>query len=99
MTPAGLKIFNERDEAKTNRYSFERENVRFSPEQLARFRKNKRAWTFFESQPPSYRRLVTWWIISAKQAATQERRLAQLIADSAAGLRIAQLRPAPRKQK
>lgn len=99
MTPAGLKIFNERDEAKTNRYSFERENVQFSPEQLARFRKNKRAWTFFESQPPSYRRLVTWWIISAKQAATQERRLAQLIADSAAGLRIAQLRPAPRKQK
>ena len=98
MTPAGLKVFNERDEAKTNRYSFEREHVQFSPEQLARFRKNKRAWAFFESQPPSYRRPATWWVISAKQAATQERRLAQLIADSAAGLRIAQMRPAPRKQ-
>ena len=99
MTPAGLKVFNERDEAKTNRYSFEREHVQFSPEQLARFRKNKRAWAFFESQPPSYRRPATWWVISAKQAATQERRLAQLIADSAAGLRIAQMRPAPRKQR
>ena len=99
MTPAGLKVFNERDEAKTNRYSFEREHVQFSPEQLARFRKNKRAWAFFESQPPSYRRPATWWVISAKQAATQERRLAQLIADSAASLRIAQMRPAPRKQR
>lgn len=99
MTPAGLKVFNERDQAKTNRYSFEREHVQFTPEQLAHFRKNKRAWAFFESQPPSYRRPATWWVISAKQAATQERRLAQLIVDSAAGLRIAQMRPAPRKQK
>jgi uncharacterized protein YdeI (YjbR/CyaY-like superfamily) len=99
MAPAGLKVFGERDVAKTNQYSFERENVHFSPAQLAQFKKRKRAWQFFESQPPSYRRLVTAWVTSAKQEATQQRRLAQLIADCAAGQRIAQLRPASRKKK
>ncbi len=98
LAPAGLKAFEERDEAKTNRYSFERENVQFSPQQLARFRKRKRAWAFFEAQPPSYRRLTTWWVVSARQPATQQRRLDRLIADSAAGLRIAELRPAARKK-
>jgi uncharacterized protein YdeI (YjbR/CyaY-like superfamily) len=99
MAPAGLKVFRERDETKTDRYSFEREHLEFSRAQLAQFKKHGRAWQFFESQPPSYRRPATWWVISAKQPATQQRRLEQLIADSAAGLRIAQLRPAPRKKQ
>jgi hypothetical protein len=35
---------------------------------------------------------VLWWIVSAKQEATRERRLDTLIADSEAGRRIALLR-------
>ena len=89
MHPAGLKVFNERDPDKTNRYSFERETVQFSPAQLARFKKNRKAWQFFESQPPSYRKVATWWVVSAKQPATQDRRLAKLIGHSSAGARIA----------
>jgi uncharacterized protein YdeI (YjbR/CyaY-like superfamily) len=99
MMPAGRQAFEARDEAKTNRYSFEHEHVHFTPAQLAQFQKRKRAWTFFESQPPSYRKLVTHWVTSARQEATQQRRLAQLIADSAAGQRIAQLRPEPKRKR
>ena len=99
LTPAGLKVYNERDVARTTRYSFERETVEFGRAALAQFKQNRRAWSFFQSQPPSYRRTATWWVISAKQEATQQRRLAQLMADSEAGLRIAQLRPTPRKQQ
>jgi uncharacterized protein YdeI (YjbR/CyaY-like superfamily) len=93
MEPAGLKAFTERDPRKAKLYSFEQEAVEFSPEQLKQFQKNKRAWAFFESQPISYRRPATWWVISAKQEATRERRLATLISDSAAGTRVAPLRP------
>lgn len=44
-----------------------------------RFRKFKSAWKFFEAQPPSYRQLVVWRIVSAKLPGTRERRLAELI--------------------
>jgi uncharacterized protein YdeI (YjbR/CyaY-like superfamily) len=71
--------------------------VEFTPELLKKFRANKKAWAFFESQPPSYRKPVTWWIISAKQEATRERRLAQLIADSAKGERVGVLKRPEKK--
>ena len=51
------------------------------------------AWAFFEAQPPCYRQQAIWWVISAKKPETRERRLALLIADSAAGERIKPLRP------
>jgi hypothetical protein len=38
--------------------------------------------------PKSYRHPATWWVVSAKQEATRERRLATLIADSAAARKI-----------
>ena len=49
----------------------------------------QRAWEFFDAQAPSYRRQAVWWVVSAKRAETRERRLAQLVADSAAGRRLA----------
>ena len=94
MQPAGAKVFADRDVTKTNRYAFEREHVEFSAEQLKKFQKNKRAWTFFQAQPPSYRKVLTWWVVSAKQEATQARRLATLIETSAAGERIETMQPA-----
>ncbi|RPJ79190.1 MAG: bacteriocin-protection protein, partial [Acidobacteria bacterium] len=49
---------------------------------------------FFRSQPESYRRVATWWVMSAKKAETRERRLATLVADSAAGRRVGVATPA-----
>jgi hypothetical protein len=92
MQPAGAIAFTRRDVDKTNRYSFEREHVRFDAAQEKAFRAHQRAWQFFQTQPPWYRKTATWWVVSAKQEATKQRRLATLIADSDAGRRIAPLR-------
>ena len=93
MHPAGLRAFEVRDPQKTERYSFERDKApELTPEQEAQFRANETAWKFFQSQPPGYRKTATWWVVSARQEETQQRRLQTLIADSEAGLRIGLLR-------
>jgi uncharacterized protein YdeI (YjbR/CyaY-like superfamily) len=56
---------------------------------LARqFRAERAAWNFFKSQAPSYQRVALHYIVSAKQAATRQRRLARVIAFSAEGKRL-----------
>ena len=89
---AGQRAFDERDVARTNQYSFEQERVGFDRAQMREFRCNKKAWAFFQSQPPSYRKPATWWVVSAKKDETKARRLAMLMDDSEHGLRIKQLR-------
>ncbi len=93
MHPAGLTVFEGRDPTKANKYSFEQGELRLPDQHEAAFRLNERAWAFFESQPPSYRKPAIWWVVSAKRQETRERRLAILIQDSEAGRRIAQLTP------
>jgi uncharacterized protein YdeI (YjbR/CyaY-like superfamily) len=53
-------------------------------------KKNKAAWNFFRKQPPSYRKMIGWWIISAKKEETRMIRLAKLISESANGKRLLQ---------
>jgi len=50
-------------------------------------RKHKAAWSFFQAQPPPYRKKIGWWVVFAKQESTRLERLAQLIEDSARGRR------------
>lgn len=88
MKPAGLAAFAQRTEAKSRTASYEQEQVAFSTAELERFKARRAAWAWFEGLPPSYRRKVTWWIISAKQAATRERRLASFIEACAQGRRL-----------
>ncbi|HET9135444.1 MAG TPA: YdeI/OmpD-associated family protein [Candidatus Kapabacteria bacterium] len=97
MHESGLKAFNERNIEKTNRYSFEQSNIAFTKEQERAFKKNAKAWKQFLAMPPSYRKPATWWVISAKQEATKEKRLATLIQDSEAGIKIKPLRPYNKK--
>lgn len=98
MHPAGLAAFEQRDPARTNQYSFEQGEIQLTAAETKLLKAGKGAWSFFESQPPGYRRQATWWVISAKKAETRERRLATLISDSAAGVRIKPLRPAEAKK-
>lgn len=98
MRPAGLKAFKARDPEKSGVYSFEqRQAAKLSPEAERKFKANKRAWKFFESQPPGYRRIATWYVVSAKQEQTRARRLARLIKDSAEGRRIGLLQRPDKK--
>jgi len=88
MQPAGLAAFIKRKEAKSGIYSYEKEPVALSPAYLERFKANTQAWAFFQSQSPSYRKKSTNWVMSAKQAATQEKRLAALISACAVGRKV-----------
>lgn len=93
MHPAGLAAFESREAARSGVYSFENRGAStLTPEQQARFRRNKAAWNFFEAQPPGYRKTAIWWVVSARREETREKRLTTLIDDSANGLRIAMLR-------
>jgi uncharacterized protein YdeI (YjbR/CyaY-like superfamily) len=86
---AGMEAYSHRREAKSKIYAYEQaENATLEREEEARFRRNKKAWKFFETQPPRYRHLVIWRIISAKRAETREGRLAKLIEASQNGQRL-----------
>ncbi len=88
MLPGGLAEYEKRTANPSGIYSFERDSAAFTAAQKREFRQHAEAWRYFESQPPYYRRLATWYVISAKKEETRDRRLARLIEDSAAGRRI-----------
>ena len=90
MQPPGAKVFQARDLTTTNRYSFERETAKLPPAFTKQFKSNPEAWTFFQSQPPYYKRVATFWVVSAKQEPTRLRRLESLIATSARHRRLDQ---------
>jgi uncharacterized protein YdeI (YjbR/CyaY-like superfamily) len=82
MQPSGFASFEKRMETKSRIYSYEKEEMQFSPDLEAQFRESKLAWEFFQSLAPSYRKPSINWIMSAKQPATRQKRLVELIADS-----------------
>lgn len=84
MRPAGLAIFARRKPTR-GIYSYDRKPVRLTPAFLARLKSHPEAWAGFTARPPSYRNTAIFWVMSAAQPATRERRLEHLIAKSAAG--------------
>jgi len=93
MYPAGRRAFEARDQQRPAEYSYENRPRDLLPAAAARMQSNVAAWTFWQGQTPSYRRAATWWVLSARQDATRERRLATLIEDSAANRPIKPLVP------
>lgn len=85
MQPAGLAIFEKRTESKSKIYAFENEEIKFSPAFEKQFKANKKAWNYYEALAPSYKKLSSYWVMSAKQDVTQLKRLNELIADCEAG--------------
>lgn len=94
MRPAGLQAFERRSSERTAIYSYEqRHTAVFSAEFEAQFRAAEAAWAFFTARAPSYRQAAIRWVMSAKKAETQQKRLDALIADSTAGRTIKELTP------
>lgn len=85
MKPAGLASFQNRKDHSSKIYSYENEEPLFSPAFEKKFKANKTAWKYFQSLAASYRKSSKNWVMSAKQETTREKRLNELIADSAAG--------------
>jgi uncharacterized protein YdeI (YjbR/CyaY-like superfamily) len=90
MRPAGSKAFAARIENKSGIYSYEQRCTELSDRYAKLFKESKAAWNFFRTQPPSYRKMIGWWIISAKKEETRMTRLAKLIDESAKGRRMLQ---------
>ena len=79
MTPAGLAAFNGRHASEAKRYSYENRPRDLPPPARAALEANPAARAYWEKQPPGYRRLAAWYVMSAKLEATRARRLAALI--------------------
>jgi uncharacterized protein YdeI (YjbR/CyaY-like superfamily) len=92
MHPNGQASFEKRQAKRSKIYSYEKKQVSLPASHQRKFKKNKKARTFFCLQPPSYQRTALYWVMSAKQEITRENRLANLIQDSESGLKIKPLR-------
>lgn len=83
---AGHAAHERRKEERSGIYAYEnRKLAKLDAASEKLFRANKAAWKYFSNTPPSYQQVVVWAIVTAKQEATRQRRLATLIAHSAAG--------------
>ena len=88
IAPAGRAAY-EAGKHRTGVYSYERAASELARDELKQFQTNAAAWTFFQAQPPGYRKLTVHRILAAKGAATRAKRLALLIDASAQARRLA----------
>ena len=89
MLPAGIKAFEIR---KKNYPDYNKDNNEFPSAFKKKLKSNKKAWEFFNSQPPNYQRAVLRWVMSAKQETTKVKRFQSLIKDCAAGQKVGPMR-------
>jgi uncharacterized protein YdeI (YjbR/CyaY-like superfamily) len=98
MASPGLKAFAQRT-VDSGKYSFESRPNKLPTAYERQFKANAAAWKFFQSQAPWYQRTATFWVVSARQEETRQRRLAILISDSENRRRIGMLAPKAKKSK
>ncbi|MRX44675.1 YdeI/OmpD-associated family protein [Agromyces kandeliae] len=85
MRPAGIAAYERRSDDRSSIYSFENPEQAMPPEFTRMLEADAAASAFWEVATPSYRKVVAYWVLSAKQEATRERRMSQLVECSAAG--------------
>ncbi|MFZ4400942.1 MAG: YdeI/OmpD-associated family protein [Bacteroidales bacterium] len=79
MQAAGVAAFKMRKEEKSKIYSFENDIQNLAENYEIFFKLNIKAWDFFISQAPSYRKTAIHWIMAAKQEQTQFSRLEKIV--------------------
>ncbi len=92
MASSGVNAFEQRG-TDSGKYSFESRPQKLPHAYERQFKANPAAWEFFQAQAPWYQRTCSFWIVSAKQETTRQRRLATLIGDSEKGHRLSALVP------
>jgi uncharacterized protein YdeI (YjbR/CyaY-like superfamily) len=88
MRPTGVKAFAARRENKSGIYSYEQRRDQLEQPYRGLLKQNKAAFDFFQAQPPSYRKMIAWWIVSAKKEETCLDRLRKLMEASDKGRRL-----------
>ncbi len=79
MTEEGQKAFDLRTESKSRIYAYENKPDNLDPNYESQFKTNSLAWDFFNKQSPSYKKVMMYWVMSAKQEKTRLSRLEKLI--------------------
>ena len=82
MDKPGLEAYRKRKAEKTAKASYEQGKVEMDLSYEVQFKKNKKAWNYWEAKAPSYRKQCTWWVMSAKKEETRSNRLQILIESS-----------------
>ena len=88
VTKAGLDVYENRDPKRSGLYSYENRPKAFDAVVERAFKAKKDAWTFFNAQPPGYRKLCVFFVMEAKKKETRMRRLERLIKVSSEGKRL-----------
>ncbi len=94
VMPAGVAAYARRSEKRSGVYEYEqgkpagRNMPAFDDDVLRVFKCDRAAWRFFETTPPYYRKMMAFWIMSAKKPETRAKRLAKLIEHSARDERV-----------
>jgi uncharacterized protein YdeI (YjbR/CyaY-like superfamily) len=88
MKPAGLAAFKARKAyAATPHYAL-RGPVPMPREYREALKRDAAAWSYYRACPPSYRKMVNWWVATAKKPETRKRRLERVIDACARGIRL-----------
>ncbi|NTU72236.1 MAG: bacteriocin-protection protein [Coriobacteriia bacterium] len=89
MKPAGRAAFALRTATKSRAASYEQEipPTLNAADELV-FQGTPAAWEYFCTTPPGYRKRMAWWVNSARQQATHDRRLLALIEACAESRRL-----------
>ena len=88
MRPEGLAAFAERKSDRSGIYAYEQRRDTLEEPYAGMMRAHSKAWAFFQAQPPSYRKLAGWYILSAKKDETRLSRFKRLLEACARGERL-----------
>jgi len=83
MRPTGLAAFERRRDDRSGIYSYENGDRTFPEGYEAQLRAHPRAAAFWDGATPSYRKVARNWVLTAKQEATRDKRMAELVEDCA----------------
>ena len=88
VLPAGETAFAARKENRSGIYAYEQRRERLEEPYAGMLKKHKAASAFFDAQPPGYRKIMGWFIVSAKTEDTRLKRLKILIDACEKGKRL-----------
>ena len=83
MRAAGLAAFARRRGDRSGVYAYENRERMWPDRYEAMLRADARASAFWDGATPSYRKVATNWVLTAKQEATRNKRMAELVEDCA----------------
>ena len=88
MRPEGLAAFSKKRDNRSGIYSYEQRPETLPETYRDMLAADPRALEFFDAQPPGYRKLMAWYVVSAKREETRAQRVARLLDACRAGKRL-----------